>query len=124
TEGQGRVVLLMGDPGIGKSRLVQTPIADLETAPHVLLELRFSEYHASSPLHPVVSLLWNVLSWSRRDSGDIKLEKLVAFRARYQVSPTEGLPLLMSLLSLPPSKRFPLPPMSPEREKQRTLQTL
>ena len=124
TEGQGRVVLLMGDPGIGKSRLVQTLIADVETEPHVLLELHCSEYHANSPLHPVVSLLWNVLSWSRRDSDEIKLEKLAAFCARYQVSPTEGIPLLISLLSMPPSKRFPLPPMSPEREKQRTLQTL
>ncbi len=124
TEGQGRVVLLTGDPGIGKSRLVQTLSADIERESHVLLELRCSEYHANSPLYPVVSLLWNVLSWRRGDSDEIRLEKLAAFCARYQVSPTEGLPLLISLLSMPPSKRFPLPPMSPEREKQRTLQTL
>ena len=124
TEGRGRVVLLTGDPGIGKSRLVQTLSADIERESHVLLELRCSEYHANSPLYPVVSLLWNVLSWRRGDSDEIRLEKLAAFCARYQVSPTEGLPLLISLLSMPPSKRFPLPPMSPEREKQRTLQTL
>ena len=124
TEGQGRVVLLMGDPGIGKSRLVQTLIADVELEPHVLLELHGSEYHANSPLYPVVSLLWNVLSWRRGDSDDIRLEKLASFCTRYQVSSSEGLPLLISLLSMPPSKRFPLPPMSPEREKQRTLQTL
>ena len=67
TEGEGRVVLLMGDPGIGKSRLVQTLIASIESEFHVLLELRCSEYHANSPLHPIISLLWNVLSWSRQD---------------------------------------------------------
>ena len=124
TEGEGRVVLLMGDPGIGKSRLVQTLIASIESEFHVLLELRCSEYHANSPLHPVISLLWNVLSWSRQDSDETRLEKLAAFCSRYQVSSTEGLPLLISLLSLPPSKNFQLPPMSPGRQKQRTLQTL
>ena len=124
TEGEGRVVLLMGDPGIGKSRLVQTLIASIESEFHVLLELRCSEYHANSPLHPIISLLWNVLSWSRQDSDETRLEKLAAFCSRYRVSSTEGLPLLISLLSLPPSKRFPLPPMSPGRQKQRTLQTL
>ncbi len=124
SEGQGRVVLLMGDPGIGKSRLVQTLIADIEPEPHVLLELRCSEYHANSPLYPVVSLLRNVLRWGRGDSDETRLDKLAVFCARYQVLPAEGLPLLISLLSMPPSKRFPLPPMSPERQKQRTLQTL
>ena len=124
TEGQGRVVLLMGDPGIGKSRLVQTLIAGIESEFHVFLELRCSEYHANSPLYPIISLLWNVLSWSRGDSNETRLEKLAEFCSRYQVSSTEGLPLLISLLSMPPSKRFPLPPMSPERQKQRTLQTL
>ena len=124
TEGQGRVVLLMGDPGIGKSRLVRTLIADIESEPHAFLELHCSEYHANSPLYPVVSLLWNVLAWRRGDSDETRLEKLATFCTRFQVSPAEGLPLLVSLLSLPPSKRFPLPPMSPERQKQRTLQTL
>jgi class 3 adenylate cyclase/predicted ATPase len=124
TEGQGRVVLLMGDPGIGKSRLVQALIDDVASEPHALLELRGSEYHANSPLYPVISLLWSVLDWSRGDSDEARLDKLAAFCAHYQVSPAEGVPLLMSLLSLPPSPRFPLPAMSPERQKQRTLQTL
>ncbi len=124
TEGEGRVVLLTGDPGIGKSRLVQTLIAGVGSELHVLLELRCSEYHANSPLYPVIALLWNVLSWRRGDSDETRLEKLVAFCKHYRVSSTEGLPLLISLLSLPPSKSFPLPPMSRERQKQRTLQTL
>ena len=114
----------MGDPGIGKSRLVQTFIASIESEFHVLLELRGSEYHADGPLHPIIALLWNVLSWSRQDSDETRLEKLAAFCARYRVSSTEGLPLLISLLSLPPSKSFPLPRMSPGRQKQLTLQTL
>ena len=70
TEGQGRVVLLMGDPGIGKSRLVQAMIDDVASEPHALLELRGSEDHANSPLYPVISLLWSVLDWSRGDSDE------------------------------------------------------
>jgi class 3 adenylate cyclase/tetratricopeptide (TPR) repeat protein len=124
TEGQGRVVLIMGDPGIGKTRLVQTMVADVADRPHVLLELRCSEDRANSPLYPVISLLWSVLGWSRSDSEATRQDKLVEFCERYGVSTAEGLPLLASLLSLPPSPRFPAPPMSPERQKQRTLQTL
>jgi predicted ATPase len=117
-------VLIMGDPGIGKTRLVQTMVADVADRPHVLLELRCSEDRANSPLHPVISLLWSVLDWSRGDSDATRLDKLVAFCERYRISTAEGLPLLASLLSLPPSPRLPAPPMSPERQKERTLQTL
>jgi class 3 adenylate cyclase/predicted ATPase len=124
TEGQGRVVLIMGDPGIGKTRLVQTMVAEVADRPHVLLELRCSEDRANSPLYPVISLLWSVLGWSRGDSDATRQDKLVEFCERYRISTAEGLPLLASLLSLPPSTRFPAPPMSPERQKQRTLQTL
>ena len=124
TEGQGRVVLIMGDPGIGKTRLVQTMVAEVADRPHVLLELRCSEDRTNSPLYPVISLLWSVLGWSRGDSDATRQDKLVEFCERYRISTAEGLPLLASLLSLPPSPRFPAPPMSPERQKQRTLQTL
>ncbi len=123
-EGQGRVVLVMGDPGIGKTRLVQTLVADVAEQPHVLLELRCSEDHANTPLYPVVRLLWSVLSWSRGDPEDVRLEKLAAFAGQYGIPAADGVPLLASLLSLPPSPRFPVPPMSPERQKQRTLETL
>jgi class 3 adenylate cyclase/tetratricopeptide (TPR) repeat protein len=122
-EGHGRVVLLTGDPGIGKSRLVQSLIASCSTEPHVLLELRCSAQYANSPLYPVTALLPNVLSWGRSDSDATKLEKLLRFCDRYAVSAEEGVPLLMALLGMPASPRFPLPPMSPERQKQRTLQT-
>jgi len=117
-------VLLTGDAGIGKSRLVQSMVASLESEPHVLLELRCFAHYANSPLYPVAALLPNVLSWGRSDSEETKLDKLRRFCDRYAVSTGEGLPLLMSLLGMPPSDRFSLPAMSPERQKQRTLQTL
>lgn len=124
TAGQGRVAMLTGDAGIGKSRLVQALISQVETDAHVMLELRCSAYYTNSPLYPVIALLPGVLSWTREDSDEARLDKLALFCTRYQISASEGLPLLMSLLSMPPSARYPLPPMGPERQRQRTLQIL
>ncbi len=60
----------------------------------------------------------------RGDSDATRFDKLVECCERFRIATAEGLPLRASLLSLPPSPRFPAPPMSLERPKQRTLQTL
>jgi tetratricopeptide (TPR) repeat protein len=75
-------------------------------------------------LYPVIALLPGILGWSRADSDEAKLAKLGRFGEQNGVSRAEGVPLLMSLLGMAPSERFPLAPMSPELQKQRTLQTL
>jgi class 3 adenylate cyclase/predicted ATPase len=123
-EGQGCAVLLSGDGGVGKSRLVRSLVAEVGEARHTTVEFRGSAYYTNSPLYPVIHLLPSVLEWGRDEADASRLAKLEAFCARYRISATEGLPLLASLLSLPVSDRYPLPPMSPERQKQRTLQTL
>jgi class 3 adenylate cyclase/tetratricopeptide (TPR) repeat protein/ribosomal protein L40E len=124
TEGEGRVVLLNGEAGVGKSRLVQALLADVANEPHARIEFRCSAHCANSPLYPVVRLLKGTLGWNPEDTDATRQEKLEFFCAQNRVSTEEGVPLLASLLSLPSSVRFPLPPMSPERQKQRTLQTL
>jgi class 3 adenylate cyclase/tetratricopeptide (TPR) repeat protein len=123
-EGRGRVVLVSGDAGIGKSHLVQALVSELGDEPHAHLEFRCSTNYANSPLYPVVALLPTVLAWSRTDGTEARLEKLDAFCARHHLPTGEALPLLASLLSLPASGRYALPPMSPERQKQRTLELL
>ncbi len=123
-DGQGQVVLVTGDPGIGKSRLVQAVSARIAAEPHTHLEFRCSPYHANSPLYPVIDLLPEVLGYGIEDSPALRLEKLAQFARDYGLSPTEGLPLLAALLSLPAPEGAVLPPMSPERQKQRTLETL
>ena len=123
-DGQGQVVLVTGDPGIGKSRLVQAVSARIADEPHTRLEFRCSAYHTNSPLYPVIDLLPEVLGYGIEDSPAARLEKLEQFAREYGLSPTEGLPLLAALLSLPAPEGSALPPMSPERQKQRTLETL
>ena len=124
SEGRGRVVLVSGDAGIGKSRLVQALNSHLEREPHAHLEFRCSAYYANSPLYPVVALLPTVLGLGRDDATEARFEKLDAFCARHHLPPADAVPLLASLLSLPASERFPLPAMSPDRQRQRTLQIL
>ena len=123
-EGRGRVILVSGDAGIGKSRLVEALVSQLQDEPHAHLEFGCSANYTNSPLYPVVALLPTVLGWSRADALEVRLEKLDAFCSRHRLPTGEALPLLASLLSLPASGRYALPPMSPERQKQRTLQLL
>jgi len=123
-DGQGQVVVLTGEAGIGKSRLVQVVKERVATQPHIRLECRCSPYYEHSPLYPVIDLLPRVLEWSRDDSADLKLAKLEKVSIRYAMTTTETVSLLASLLSLPASDRFPLPPMSPERQRRRILEIL
>ncbi|MET0345884.1 MAG: AAA family ATPase [Casimicrobiaceae bacterium] len=124
SEGRGRVVLVSGEVGIGKTCLVQALLSHVEQEPHAHLDFRCSAYYANSPLYPVVTLLPAVLGWSRDDANDARLEKLDAFCMRHHLPPAEAVPLLASLLSLSASERYPLQAMSPERQKQQTLQIL
>ena len=103
---------------------MQALVSHLGEEPHAHLEFRCSANYANSPLYPVVALLPTVLAWSRADGNEAKLEKLDAFCARHRLPTSEALPLLASLLSLPVSDRYTVPSMSPERQKQRTLQIL
>ncbi len=124
TEGQGQVVLLSGEPGIGKSRLVQVVEDRVAGTPHRRLECRCSPYYQHTPLYPLIDLMPRVLEWRRDDTPQGKLRKLETDLAQYPVSRADVVPLLASLLSLPRSELYPLPAMSPERQRQKTLEAV
>jgi class 3 adenylate cyclase/tetratricopeptide (TPR) repeat protein len=123
-DGHGHIVLLTGDAGIGKSRLIAALVSTITPQPHYELEFHCSAYHVNSPLYPVINLLPGVIGFGRDESDEAKVAKLKAFCSEHGLSQPEGLPLLVSLLSLPAPAGFSIPPMSPERQKQRTLQAL
>lgn len=122
-EGHGRGVLICGEPGIGKSRLVQTLTAHVMAEPHARLVCRGSPYHRHSALYPVIDLLTRVLEFHQDDSPERKLDKLESNLSQFPSLAPDAHACLAALLSLPPS-RFPLPALPPHRMRQKTLEAL
>jgi class 3 adenylate cyclase/predicted ATPase len=123
-EGVGQVVLLTGEPGIGKSRLVGVLKADVAEEPHTRLECRCSPYHQHSALHPVIDLLQRALAFAREDTPDEKARKLEAALSRYHIDLPDTVPLFASLLSLPLPERYAPLTLTPQRQRQKTMETL
>ncbi|TIS47560.1 AAA family ATPase [Mesorhizobium sp.] len=122
-EGEGQVVLLAGEPGIGKSRLVRALRRRLESEPHTIVSHYCSPYHQASPLHPVIGLLERAAGFAADDLPGVRLNKLEALLA-LSTEDVAAVPLLAALLSLPADDRYPPLELSPHRQKERTLEVL
>jgi TOMM system kinase/cyclase fusion protein len=125
-EGVGQVVLLSGEAGIGKSRLVQVLKEQVATEPQTwLTPCQCSPYYQNSALYPLIDLLERVaLRFEREESPPQKLRKLEGFLVQYGLPLAEAVPLFATLLSLPlPAAYAPLS-WSPEQQKQQTLHAL
>lgn len=123
-EGEGQVVLLAGEPGIGKSRLVRALRGRLENEPHTALGHYCSPHHQASPLCPVIGLLERAAGFAADDTAATRLDKLEALLALSTDDVTAVAPLLAALLSLETAARYPPLDMSPHRQKERTLEEL
>ena len=122
--GDGQVVLISGEPGLGKSRIASELEQRLHTEPCLRLRYFCSPYHQNSALFPFIDQLGRAAGFAREDPPAVKLEKLEALLAR-AAAPDEDVAFLPDLFSLPASERHPLPPnLSPQRKKERTLEAL
>ncbi len=122
-EGQGQVVLLSGEAGIGKSRLLQVLKERAANEASTRLECRCSPYYQNTALYPVIDLLQRVLQFRREDSPEEKLNRLESALSRYHFDLKDTMPLFASLLSLP-APRFPLPVLTPQKQKEKTQQAV
>ncbi|MGE0822974.1 MAG: adenylate/guanylate cyclase domain-containing protein [Candidatus Binatia bacterium] len=131
-DGAGQVVLLSGEPGIGKSRLVQVLKEQVSAEGATRIEFRCSPYHQNSALYPIIDHLQRLLRFAREDSPQEKLRKLemgVLPQTR-GLSPLsrplliDPIPLLAALLSLPHPAGYPPITISPQKQKEKTQEAL
>jgi class 3 adenylate cyclase/predicted ATPase len=123
--GQGQVVLLTGDAGIGKSRLVHMLKEHVANQPHTCWECRSLSYFENTALFPLTELFQRLLRFQAEDTPDEKLGKLEQMLSQYRLPLQESVPLFAPLFSLPlPEDRYPPINLSSQRQRQKTLESL
>jgi class 3 adenylate cyclase len=121
--GEGQLVLLSGEAGIGKSRLTAALLQRLEGEPHTRLRYFCSPQHTDSALYPIIGQMERAAGFAHGDGAQMKLDKLDALLGRTSTS-AHDLALLADMLSLPKDGRYETLDLSPEQRRQRTLQAL
>ena len=117
---RGRAVLLGGEAGIGKSRVVEALRERIQDTPHVLLRYQCSPHYINTALYPVIQQIENAAGIGHEDTPSLKLDKLAAW---VQAGPdfADAVSLLGALLSIPTGARYPAQAMSPQLQKDRTF---
>ena len=123
-QGNGRVVLLTGEPGIGKSRLTRELRERLLAEPFTPLYCHCSPHHRDSALHPIIGHLVHASGIERDDTADRRLDKLRALLAPSSDNLERDMALFAALLSIPTADRYPAHGLTPQQLKERTLEAL
>ena len=122
--GQGQVVFVAGEAGIGKSRLIEVLIETVADGPQELIRLQCSPYHVSSAFHPVIERISRVAGLASADDPPSRLDRLEHMLAESGEDVVAKAPIYAELLSLDPLGRYPPINLSPLELKERTLATL
>jgi predicted ATPase/class 3 adenylate cyclase len=121
--GEGQVILLSGEAGIGKSRLTAAVLERLATEPHMRLRYFCSPQHTNIALYPIIGQMERAAGFAHDDFPQARLDKLDTLLAQTSTS-AEDAALFAEMLSLPNDGRYPALALSPEQRRQRTLEAL
>ncbi|HTS52082.1 MAG TPA: AAA family ATPase [Burkholderiales bacterium] len=122
-DGEGQLVLVGGEPGVGKSRLTQVLREQIIGESYTALRYQCSPYHLNSALYPIIEQLERAAGFAREDGPEQKLDKMEAALAGSPEQRAESAPLLAAMLALP-TERYPPFKLSPQKRKDQTLAAL
>jgi class 3 adenylate cyclase len=142
-EGDGQVALIIGEAGIGKSRLVQRFHEQIKGTPHTWVEAAAAPFFQNTPFYPIAAMIRELLAWRgdesvgrageavARESANAAFirteEQLAQLESRLTsagLKPAEAIPLIAPLLNLPLTEKYPPSSLSPEQQRRRLLATL
>src|SRR5205823_8725499 len=123
-QGHGNVAVLVGEAGIGKSRLTEALSQRIAGERHIRLRIQCSPYHTNSALWPFTHQLEREADFRRGDSAAEKLDKLEALLSGSTDHVAEVAPLFAALLSVPAARRYPALQMTPQQQKTKTINAL
>jgi TOMM system kinase/cyclase fusion protein len=123
-DGDGQVVLLSGEAGIGKSRITQALRERVSHEPHIHLRCQCSPYYTNSALYPIVAHLERAMRCEREALPATKLDALEALLAQSGLPIADAAPLFAVLLSIPSDDRYPSLHLSPQRQKAKTIDAM
>ncbi len=123
-DGEGQVVLLGGEPGIGKSRILSALRERLEAQGVQALRFQCSPYHVNSAFWPIIDNFERALRFARDETAEAKLDKLEALVVTHYGRPLADVRFVASILSIPCEERYGTLAMTPQRHKDETLRTL
>jgi predicted ATPase len=123
-DARGHVVLLSGEPGIGKSRITIALRERLRDEKCLSLCYDGSPYHTNSALFPVLYQLRRATGFERDDTPEVKLAKLETLLPAAEPDPKSTIPLIAEHLAIPIGDRYPVPELAPEQKKAKTFQAL
>ncbi len=125
-EGMGQVVQIIGEAGLGKSRLVQTirEIAQAEAGQLAVIEWRCAERFQSTGLSPVVDHLQRLFAFTPEETPSARLDRLALYLEEFGLGRPETVALFANLIFLPHDARYPAPGLTPVRERTETFRAL